>query len=84
LVEVTFNHWPVFLLKLSGSLTAEDAEEIAKHFDQALDRKEHHVNIIDCRGGRERPNAIVRQKLAEYTARSKEASKNGRSVPPSS
>jgi hypothetical protein len=75
LVEVTFTHWPVFLLTLSGTLSAEDAEAIGNHFDQALNRKERHVNIIDCRGVRERPNAIVRQKLAEYTARSQEASK---------
>ena len=65
----------MFLLTLSGSLSADDAEAIGNHFDQALSRKEAHVNIIDSRGVRERPNAIVRAKLAEYTARSKEASK---------
>ena len=65
----------MFLLTLSGSLSADDAEAIGYHFDQALSRKEAHVNIIDSRGVRERPNAIVRAKLAEYTARSKEASK---------
>jgi hypothetical protein len=69
-IRGTLDHWPVVLFKLSGSVSIEDVGTLARVSDEALRREGKHVNIFDCRGVSERPSALVRQKLAEYTAAS--------------
>ncbi len=74
-VEFTLAYWPVALATLHGSLGAEEVEQMAKGFDEAFGRKSTHVNIIDARGVRERPDALVRQKMADFVARTRDESK---------
>jgi hypothetical protein len=64
------NHWPIVVFTLSGTVTIDDVAVLARLSDDALGREAKHVNIFDCRGVVERPSALVRQKLAEYTAAS--------------
>jgi hypothetical protein len=66
----TLDHWPIVVFTLTGKVSIDDVAELARCSDQALGRETPHVNIFDCRGVVERPSALVRQKLAEYTAAS--------------
>ena len=62
-------------MTLNGSLSADDVDEMSKGFDEAFGRKSTHVNIIDARGVHDRPDALVRKKMAELVARTGEESK---------
>ena len=75
LVEFSLAFWPVVLMTLNGSLSADDVDEMSKGFDEAFGRKSTHVNIIDARGVHDRPDALVRKKMAELVARTGEESK---------
>jgi hypothetical protein len=74
-VEFSLDFWPVVVMTLHGTLNAEAADQMAAAFVEALSRRSTMVHIVDARGVSERPDALVRRKLADYITRSRDPAK---------
>lgn len=70
MVVVDLSRFPLVITTISGRLSLADADLIISEQYAILRRGLPHVNLFDATQATERPDAIVRRRLGEFTGRS--------------
>lgn len=74
MVSTDLKRWPLVVTTLSGIVSLDDTERLAKAHMDLLERRELHASVFDATRVSAVPDAVVRKRMGDFVTESAELS----------